>query len=78
MGLRNRPQGADLPRLTHCPEKLEVRDHGRDCEHGRLWPYWEEMRKAKWWQETERLGGRRMILRRRDDGARVEVDPTEG
>jgi hypothetical protein len=44
-----------------------VYDHGRTCEHGSLWPHWIQVSNAKWWQEPECLGGRRMFLRRVGD-----------
>lgn len=52
---------------------LRVRDHSRPCEHGALWAHWVHVREAKWWQEPECLGGREMVLRRRDDGLWEEI-----
>jgi hypothetical protein len=53
---------------------IRVRDHSRPCEHGSLWPHWAEVRKAKWWQEPDCLGGREMVLRRLGEGVWEEVD----
>ncbi len=54
-------------------ETISVRDHSRPCSHGSLWSHWDG-RKGKWWQGPDCLGGREMILRRRDDGAWIEVE----
>lgn len=53
---------------------LTVRDHSRPCEHGSLWPHWDNAAKARWWHEPDCLGGREMRLRRRDDGLWAEIE----
>jgi hypothetical protein len=52
-------------------DTIEVRDHSRPCEHGALWAHWP--RKGRWWREPDCPGGRRMTLRRSDEGIWVEV-----
>jgi hypothetical protein len=54
-------------------DTIRVRDHGRPCEHGSLWPHWIHAAEARWWKEPECPGGREMILRRVDDGLWREV-----
>ena len=54
-------------------DTTRVRDHSRPCEHGSLWPHWNETTKARWWQEPDCLGGRELILRQIDDGVWAEV-----
>lgn len=53
---------------------ISVRDHSQPCEHGSLWPHWLDAAEAKWWQEPECLGGRKMNLRSAGDGVWVEVE----
>ncbi len=58
-------------------EPITVRDHSLPCEHGSLWPHWTEVSKAKWWQEPECLGGKRMVLQKVEDGVWQELDGDE-
>ena len=55
-------------------DTISVRDHGRPCEHGSLWPHWINAANAKWWQEPECLGGKEMLLRQVEDGVWEEVE----
>ena len=58
-------------------ETIRVRDHSRPCQHGLLWPHWERVSEAKWWQEPECPGGKEMLLRRVGDGLWREGDADE-
>lgn len=54
-------------------ETITVRDHNKPCEHGSLWSHWVNAANAKWWQEPECLGGRKMTLQKTSDGTWREI-----
>ena len=62
--------------MSEDPETIRLRDHTRLCEHGSLWPHWDN--RGRWWKQPDCFGGFEVVLRRVGDHLWEEVRESDG